>query len=434
MPSDRQRRRAVLLATGIVCSTISTGCLTSSFVRRAADPPSEPSSTVSEPPVEQRPVQNGASRARTDSSVRSASVQQADSTSAGATPATPFLADPLTSSPAPAGVFPLELQAVPSESTGKVVPKGGGAPADPPATKQPAPTSTPLLDAAIERVADVTRQHREAIAASPTPDDAAEKPKRPRLPSRMPAKQSPIPKTEALDQLSRAGEVAPLPKRLTESDPDDRAPAKQPAATPSPPSLSSGPPAQSATQSTTTAPKPAAEAPIATLLNEHQATKASEGAMSEHQPSDERHSAAAAQRPYAVHDGPLSITEFRLCRKVFGFGSFEPLADQGVKAGQRLLVYCELTGLQYEARAAGFVSRISSRVEIQSDHGGHVLWEKALGDAEDVCRRRRRDYYVNYRFELPRSLSPGSYRLRLLQTDLVAGSATSTEIPLEIKP
>ena len=63
-----------------------------------------------------------------------------------------------------------------------------------------------------------------------------------------------------------------------------------------------------------------------------------------------------------------------------------------------------------------------------------MLWEKALGDAEDVCRRRRRDYYVNYRFELPRSLGPGSYRLRLLQTDLVAGSATSTEIPLEIKP
>ena len=50
--------------------------------------------------------------------------------------------------------------------------------------------------------------------------------------------------------------------------------------------------------------------------------------MSDHQPADERHSAVADQPPKAAHDGPLSISELRLCRKVFGFGSFEPLADQ----------------------------------------------------------------------------------------------------------
>ena len=63
-----------------------------------------------------------------------------------------------------------------------------------------------------------------------------------------------------------------------------------------------------------------------------------------------------------------------------------------------------------------------------------MLWSRELGDAEDLCRRPRRDYYVNTVVDLPKTLGPGSYRLRLLQTDLVAGSSTSSEIPFEITP
>ena len=140
------------------------------------------------------------------------------------------------------------------------------------------------------------------------------------------------------------------------------------------------------------------------------------------------------QKLDATQRSPLVISDLRLCRQVFGFGSYEPLAGERIKVGQHLRMYCELTGVQYDVREADFVSRISSRVEIKAAHGGPVLWKRELGDAEDVCRRRRRDYYVNYRVELPKSLGPGSYRLRLLQTDLVAGCSTSGEIPLEITP
>ncbi len=129
---------------------------------------------------------------------------------------------------------------------------------------------------------------------------------------------------------------------------------------------------------------------------------------------------------------PLGMGELQLCRRVTGFGLFEPLRDEQVKVGQHLLIYCELTGIQYEERGTDYVSRISSRVEVKAADGGLVLWSRALGDAQDVCRRPRRDYYVNYVFDLPKKLGPGSYRLRLLQTDLVAGSSTSSDIPLEI--
>jgi hypothetical protein len=90
--------------------------------------------------------------------------------------------------------------------------------------------------------------------------------------------------------------------------------------------------------------------------------------------------------------------------------------------------------MQYESRNASFVSRLASVIEIRAAGTGAVLWARTLGPAEDVCGSRRRDFYVNYRVDLPGSLAPGSYLLRLTQTDLIADRSTSAEIPLEIVP
>jgi hypothetical protein len=145
---------------------------------------------------------------------------------------------------------------------------------------------------------------------------------------------------------------------------------------------------------------------------------------------------AAAAAPAALpgQPVPLAISELRLCRRVLGFGSFEPWNDTSVKSGQRLLIYCEMTGVQYEPKDGAFLSRLSSRIEISAAGGGPVQWSHELGPAEDLCRRRRHDYYVNYRVDLPLSLAPGPYRLRLIQTDLVANKTTSAEIRLVVTP
>jgi hypothetical protein len=144
--------------------------------------------------------------------------------------------------------------------------------------------------------------------------------------------------------------------------------------------------------------------------------------------------AGAPAHPTVPEDPvPLAISELRLCRKVRGFGSFEPLDEATVKAGQRILIYCELTGVQYEPSDTAFRSRLSSKIEISASGAGPVLWARDLA-AEDHCRRRRHDYFINYRVKLPSSLAPGSYRLRLIQTDLVTKNATSAEIPLEVTP
>ena len=356
-------------------------------------------------------------------------MQAADVRLGAATQATPFAIAPGANSPAPAAEFPLELHLVPAGSTGNAKPSEAGTGAPAPKTEPAPPASTPLLDSYIQRVTDVTRQQREAIDASPAPGpEPADDQKRPKVLAPMVVAKKPADlRTRASDHPAPDPDAPPLPEHLSAGPQDDYPSAEPLAVTPVHASPFAG---------------PLAAAP------EHTSLLAGPPNLSPAPDSGAIHRPGFSLTPTSPPElsptpvggavradvATLGIGELRLCRQVFGFGSFEPLASERVKAGQRLLVYCELTGIQYEERGGDFVSRISSRVEVKPGNGGAVLWSKELGDAEDLCRRRRRDYYVNSWVDLPSTLSPGAYRLRLLQTDLVAGSSTSSEIPFEIAP
>jgi hypothetical protein len=159
----------------------------------------------------------------------------------------------------------------------------------------------------------------------------------------------------------------------------------------------------------------------------------------------------------AVHAGPaaedaekqpsLGITEIRLCRKIRGFGSFEPIEDPSLQAGRQVLLYCEPTGVEYEPVEDAFRSRVSGRVDLIAPDDGtpksannaakgksreSVVWTTELADAEDRCRRPRHDYFVGCRLTIPSTIAAGSYRLRLTLTDRVADCEVSTTIPVTI--
>ncbi len=133
-------------------------------------------------------------------------------------------------------------------------------------------------------------------------------------------------------------------------------------------------------------------------------------------------------------EAPLQVDDLRVCKKVEGFGQYEPLEPAAKKSGQRFWLYCELTGLQYEPRAEGFHSRLSSVVELIPEGGTAPVWSHPLGTTEETCRRKRRDYYFNCHVAIPENTPPGRYKLRLNQTDLVAERAASREVSVTILP
>ncbi|HKI16610.1 MAG TPA: hypothetical protein VKA15_01965, partial [Isosphaeraceae bacterium] len=392
-------------------SAISTGCLRTAIVRPSPEPAPDPSSSAKHIPGD-RAV---AIRGRGQGQVVAPAVNEAPPV-AGASPgtATPLVITSVIPPPPPvitppkdpSAVAPIELEAAPIESRAIAAShEPRGAPATTPARDTAADPDTPMLDAANRRLAAVTRQQRESR------DDDAAPPAAPgdgmtALKSRAQFREGEPPG----EPILKAARTKPRPPRSEPtSTKNDAAPAQPPAGA----TLPIQPPAP------------------ATLKEKERRPEQPE----QHQPGAADPPSTGPLGVSALEDcDPLGISELRLCRKVSGFGSFEPLNENSVKAGQPLLIYCEMTGLRYEAKDDGFVSRVSSRIEIRAAGGGPIQWEHELGAGEDVCRRRRHDYYVNYLVDLPKSLAPGSYGLRLTQTDVVASRSTSAEIPLNISP
>ena len=129
---------------------------------------------------------------------------------------------------------------------------------------------------------------------------------------------------------------------------------------------------------------------------------------------------------------PLEIVDLRACSKVDGFGDFEAFEPPVRKAGQEIVLYCEVDGLRFEQTSAGFRTRIAAQLEILPEGGGPPIQARSLSTAEETCRRRRRDYYVAYKLVLPRPLAPGDYRIRLTAKDLTADRSATREVAFAI--
>jgi hypothetical protein len=129
---------------------------------------------------------------------------------------------------------------------------------------------------------------------------------------------------------------------------------------------------------------------------------------------------------------PLEITDLRLCCKVDGFGDFEAFEPPVRKAGQPVILYCELDGLRFEQTSAGFRTRTASQVEILPEGGGPPINNRQFPVSEETCRRRRRDYFIAIKLALPSPLAPGDYRIRVTTRDLNGDRSATREASFAI--
>ncbi len=138
--------------------------------------------------------------------------------------------------------------------------------------------------------------------------------------------------------------------------------------------------------------------------------------------------------PLVEDDGPFRVNELKACRRVMGFGNVQPWEGSAIRPGQSLILYCDLGGVRHEPEGDRFRSRLESTIVLVPESGGEPAWTQPLGTGEDLCARHRRDFFVSYQITLPRTLPAGTFQLRLLLKDLVAGRETSESIPLTVGP
>jgi hypothetical protein len=129
---------------------------------------------------------------------------------------------------------------------------------------------------------------------------------------------------------------------------------------------------------------------------------------------------------------PLQITGLRLCRKVRGYGDYDPV-DAELRPKQGVVLYCELNGVAAEEKDGLFHSRLDATISLEKPDSDVPVWSQSLERAVDVCRRRRLDYYVAYRLSLPDSVDPGTYTLTVRQHDAVADRDVTESMELVVK-
>ena len=130
--------------------------------------------------------------------------------------------------------------------------------------------------------------------------------------------------------------------------------------------------------------------------------------------------------------GPLRLAHLAFCTEVNSYGVYKPFERFEFTAGQEVLLYAEVDGFKAEAQSDGFRTTLSSSYEIV-DPKGTTIDTHEFGLTEEVCRNRRRDYFIRYQFHLPQQLPPGAYTLRLKMTDALSQKTGEATIEFSIK-
>lgn len=129
---------------------------------------------------------------------------------------------------------------------------------------------------------------------------------------------------------------------------------------------------------------------------------------------------------------PLELQNLEFIQSVDSFGQFKPFPSHDFQAKQEVLLYVEVDNFSTKDVGGQFETVLQSSYEIY-DQGGRRIDARHFPEVKDLCRVRRRDFYVPYRIYMPDDISPGSYRLELTVRDPAADKFGQSTIEFRIK-
>lgn len=130
---------------------------------------------------------------------------------------------------------------------------------------------------------------------------------------------------------------------------------------------------------------------------------------------------------------PLTIRTAELCRRVEGFGVYEPFESRTFMAGRdnKMIIYLELEHFTPVEIGNGLHEvRLSQDVALYTDWDGQKVWRHETQQIVDRSRNQRRDFFVVQMITLPARLNVGKYILKVDVTDQHGGSVDG--VPIEI--
>lgn len=150
-----------------------------------------------------------------------------------------------------------------------------------------------------------------------------------------------------------------------------------------------------------------------------------------------------------LNAGSVRVERLALCRRVIGFGRYDPLPAAVFVAGRpaRAVVYTELEGFTHrtaresdpgaseQSWTAGhdtlWAVDVSQEVGLWASDGS-LQWKLPEEAVVEVARNKRRDFFLVRQVELPSTLSVGNYTLKVTVRDRTSGAADELTLALSI--
>jgi hypothetical protein len=129
----------------------------------------------------------------------------------------------------------------------------------------------------------------------------------------------------------------------------------------------------------------------------------------------------------------MTIPTLELCKRVDGFGQYEPLAGRKflVNRSNRIGIYAELANFGTRVDAEGqHRVEVSQTISLYNEFGTKA-WEEGPERFVDTSRNRRRDFFLAVAVDLP-PLSVGAYNLKVSMRDESSGAVAEKTIEIEV--
>lgn len=133
-------------------------------------------------------------------------------------------------------------------------------------------------------------------------------------------------------------------------------------------------------------------------------------------------------------DNALLISRVELCRRVDGFGVYEPFPGTKFLArrDRKMIVYVELDKFKTVGTDDGrHEVRLAQEISLYNDADGLEVWRMRQETIKDTSRNRRRDFYTVKMIQMPQWLGVGKYRLKVHVTDLNGGTEAESSVEIQ---
>lgn len=131
---------------------------------------------------------------------------------------------------------------------------------------------------------------------------------------------------------------------------------------------------------------------------------------------------------------PVQIQTIELCRRVRGFGVYEPFDSATFLAGRehKMIVYLEVDHFTpVEASTGEYEVKLTQEIELY-DKDGLMVWRHDPVKIVDRSQNQRRDFFTVQMIALPARLTVGKFHLKVRLADENGQSRTERTIDLDI--